>query len=45
MIGVLDSTQHADEFPEIQTMFDWTELRAEFALRQILTIWKDRKPN
>lgn len=45
LIGLLDSTQHVDEFPEIEEMFEWTELRAEFALRQILTIWKNRNQN
>ena len=34
-----------DEFPEIEQMFDWTELGAEFALRQILTVWKTRNQN
>jgi hypothetical protein len=34
-----------DEFPEIDEMFEWTEVRAEFALRQTLTIWKNRKQN
>jgi len=42
LVGLLDSTQHVDEFPEIEEQFEWTELRAEFALRQILTIWKNR---
>lgn len=42
LIGLLDSTQHVDEFPEIEEMFDWTEVRAEFALRHILTIWKNQ---
>jgi hypothetical protein len=45
LIGLLDSTQHVDEFPEIEETFEWTELRAEFALRQILTIWKNRNQN
>lgn len=43
IIGLLDTTQHVDEFPEIEEMFEWTELRAEFGLRQILTIWKNRQ--
>jgi hypothetical protein len=45
LIGLLDSTQHVDEFPEIEEMFEWTELRAEFALRQIMSMWKNRNQN
>lgn len=43
LIGLLDASQHVDEFPEFQAQYDWTILRVEVAICHILTIWKNRK--
>jgi hypothetical protein len=43
LIDLLDTAQHTDEFPEFEQQYDWTFMRAEFAIRHILTIWKARR--
>jgi hypothetical protein len=40
LIDLIDTAQHVDEFPEFEQQYDWTFLRAEVAIRHILTIWK-----
>jgi hypothetical protein len=42
LIGLLDVTQHVDDFPEFEQQYDWTVLRVEVAICHILTIWKAR---
>jgi hypothetical protein len=39
-IELMDSSQHVDDFPEFEQQWEWTFLRAEVAIRHILTIWK-----
>ena len=43
LIDLLDTAQHVDEFPEFEQQYDWTVVRVEVAIRQILTIWKARQ--
>jgi len=43
LIGLLDASQHVDEFPEFEAVFDWAFLRVEYAIFHILTIWKARR--
>lgn len=43
LVGLLDASQHVDEFPEFEAQFEWTFLRVEYAIFHILTIWKARK--
>jgi len=40
LIELIDTAQHIDEFPEFEEQYEWTFLRAEVAIRHILTIWK-----
>ena len=40
LIELLDKAQHVDEFPEFANQYDWIILRAEFAVRHILALWK-----
>ena len=40
LIELLDKAQHVDEFPEFADQYDWIILRAEFAVRHILALWK-----
>lgn len=40
LIELIDMTQHVDDFPEFEQQYNWTMLRAEVAVRHILTIWK-----
>ena len=40
LIELVDTAQHVDEFPEFEDQFDWVMLRAEVAVRHMLTLWK-----
>ena len=40
LIGLIDTAQHVDEFPEFENQYDWIMLRAEVALRHMLALWK-----
>ena len=40
LIELVDNAQHVDEFPEFADQYDWIMLRAEFAVRHILALWK-----
>ena len=42
VIRLLDTSQHEDETPEFDEQYDEIILRAEVAIRHILTIWKAR---
>lgn len=39
LISLLDTAQHVDEFPEFADGYDMIVLRAELAVRHILTLW------
>ena len=43
VIGLLDTSQHEDESQEFEEQYEDIILRAEVAIRQILTIWKVRR--
>ena len=40
LIKLVDKAQHVDEFPEFEDQYDWIMLRAKFAVRLILALWK-----
>ncbi len=40
LIELVDNAQHVDEFPEFADQYDWIMLRAEFAVRHIIALWK-----
>jgi hypothetical protein len=44
-IELMDSSQHVDDFPEFEQQWEWTFLRAEVAIRHILTVWKAGSPS
>jgi hypothetical protein len=42
LIKLVDAAQHVDEFPDFEQQYNWSMLRAEVAIRQILVLWKMR---
>ena len=40
LIKLVDTAQHVDEFPEFEDQYEWIMLRAKFAVRLILALWK-----
>ena len=40
LIELVDTAQHVDEFPEFDDQYNWIMLRAEVAIRHILTLWQ-----
>lgn len=45
LIGIIDTAQHVDEFPEFEQSYNWIFLRVEVAIRFILELWKLRIAN
>jgi hypothetical protein len=41
-LGILDTSQHVDEYPEFEAEYNWILLRVEVAIRHILKIWTAR---
>jgi hypothetical protein len=39
-IGLIDTAQHVDEFPEFEDQWDWVMLCAEFGVRHMLALWR-----
>ena len=42
LIGIIDATQHVDEFPDFEDRYNWILLRVEVAVRLMLELWKMR---
>ena len=40
LIELVDNAQHVDEFPEFADQYAWIMLRAGFAVRHMLALWK-----